>query len=310
MNGIGADMRLGSISSLGYVGLGVQDPAAWQVFAEKFLGLEARSGEVGSEVACHLRMDEHHHRFLLHEDPADDLAYVGWEVPDEESLDASAASLEQAGVAARRATDEELEIRRVAGMINLQDPSGLELELFYGPLITNDAPFSPGRAVQGFVTGEQGMGHIVVVVDDFEQTLAFYRDLLGMRLSDFVRMDIAPDLRGNVAFLRCNSRHHSLAFLAAPGPEKRLNHFMLQLREFDDVGLVYDHCQESGLKIAGTLGRHTNDEMVSFYVETPSGFLVEYGWGARTIDEGAWQVEVHRQGSIWGHQGIYPSLPS
>jgi hypothetical protein len=41
------------------------------------------------------------------------------------------------------------------------------------------------------------------------------------------------------------------------------------------------------------LGKHTNDHMVSFYLRTPSGFNVEYGWGAREMDDATWQVQVH-----------------
>jgi biphenyl-2,3-diol 1,2-dioxygenase len=51
------------------------------------------------------------------------------------------------------------------------------------------------------------------------------------------------------------------------------------------------------------LGKHTNDHMVSFYLRTPSGFAVEYGWGAREVDDRTWQVQVHTAGSMWGHQG-------
>jgi hypothetical protein len=47
----------------------------------------------------------------------------------------------------------------------------------------------------------------------------------------------------------------------------------------------------------------SNDHMVSFYLRTPSGFNVEYGWGAREVDDATWQVQVHTAGSIWGHQG-------
>jgi len=42
---------------------------------------------------------------------------------------------------------------------------------------------------------------------------------------------------------------------------------------------------------------------VSFYLRTPSGFAVEYGWGAREVDDHTWQVQVHASGSMWGHQG-------
>lgn len=106
-----------------------------------------------------------------------------------------------------------------------------------------------------------------------------------------------------VAFFHCNPRHHSLAFAAMPQAPKRLHHFMLQTNSLDDVGSTYYLCQEQQVPIVMNLGKHTNDHMVSFYLRTPSGFAVEYGWGAREVDDRTWQVQMHTSGSIWGHQG-------
>ena len=48
-----------------------------------------------------------------------------------------------------------------------------------------------------------------------------------------------------------------------------------------------------------------NDRMVSFYLDNPSGFAVEYGWGGRTIDVSVWQVERYESvESIWGASAI------
>jgi hypothetical protein len=88
-----------------------------------------------------------------------------------------------------------------------------------------------------------------------------------------------------------------------PQAPKRLHHFMLQLQTLDDVGSTYYLCQDQGVPITMNLGRHTNDHMTSFYMRTPSGFAVEYGWGAREVDDATWQVQLHTSGSIWGHQG-------
>jgi hypothetical protein len=38
-------------------------------------------------------------------------------------------------------------------------------------------------------------------------------------------------------------------------------------------------------------------------LRTPSGFEVEYGWGARIVDDATWQVQKHEAPSIWGHRG-------
>ena len=37
--------------------------------------------------------------------------------------------------------------------------------------------------------------------------------------------------------------------------------------------------------LSATLGRHMNDQMVSFYVRTPGGFDVEYGTDGRLVDD-------------------------
>ena len=79
---------------------------------------------------------------------------------------------------------------------------------------------------------------------------------------------------------------------------------VLQMKSLDDVGATYYLCQDQGIPIARSLGRHTNDHMVSFYLQTPSGFDVEYGWGARVVDDSTWQVQFHTSGSMWGHRPV------
>jgi len=290
-----------SVTQLGYLGLSVRDVNEWERFATQVLGLQANGRD--ADGSLFLRMDEYHHRFIVHPTGKDDLAYIGWEVATEQAMMAMAEQLRQAGVDVRPGTAAEAEARRVAGLISFADPSGIPSEIFYGPLVTFEKPFQPARPISGFKTGSQGLGHFVVAVDDFDRSLAFYRDVLGMRISDFVKFSPAPNVQLNVAFFHCNPRHHTLAFWAMPQAPKRLHHFMLQLNSLDDVGSTYYLCQDQQVPITMTLGKHTNDHMVSFYLRTPSGFAVEYGWGAREVDDATWQVQVHTAGSIWGHQG-------
>jgi hypothetical protein len=70
----------------------------------------------------------------------------------------------------------------------------------------------------------------------------------------------------------------------------------------DDVGRALDRVVAAGLPISSSLGKHTNDRMTSFYVRTPSGFDVEYGWGGVEIDDATWQVTSYDATSIWGHR--------
>lgn len=297
---------MASITQLGYLGLGVRSVDEWERFATQTLGLQV--SERDDEGSLFLRIDEYHHRFIIRPDGKDDVAFIGWEVKDEQALLAMVDQLKGAGVEARWGTQAEAEARRVAGLVAFKDPNGIASELFYGPLVNFERPFKSPRALTGFMTGEMGLGHIVIAVDDFKQSLQFYRDVLGMKISDFIQLQTEPTTKTDIVFLHCNPRHHSLAFSSMPRPPKRLHHFMLQLKSLDDVGATYYLCQDQSVPIIGTLGRHTNDHMVSFYLCTPAGFAVEYGWGAREVDDSVWQVQMHTEGSIWGHRGIMASL--
>jgi 2,3-dihydroxybiphenyl 1,2-dioxygenase len=288
-----------AIAQLGYLGLSVANLEAWERFATEVLGLEISRREPDGSLA--LRMDENDWRIALHPTGADDVAYLGWEVPDEDTLLALADLLKASGVAVREGGAELAKARRVRGLVEFSDPSGVASEIYFGPLVRHEKPFRSPRAHAGFRTGEQGLGHVVLMVRDFEATFRFYHDLLGFRVSDYVELQPAPNFRVTICFLHANPRHHSLAFVAAPAA-KRLNHFMLETATLDDVGRTLDLCPEHGVAIAQTLGRHTNDHMVSFYAVTPSGFQVEVGWGARQVDDRTWQVQTHESGSAWGHR--------
>jgi biphenyl-2,3-diol 1,2-dioxygenase len=294
---------MSAVSRLGYLGLSVSDLAAWERLAGEILGLELAERKPDGSLA--LRLDEYQQRIVLVPDGKDDVAFVGWEVPDEAELLALCDLLKAAGVAVADGSEEDARARCVRRLIRFADPSGLICEVFYGPLVRFERPFRSPRAMSGFVTGEQGLGHVVLAVKDADRSLHFYCDVLGLRVSDFVKMRVAPEVSIDITFLHANPRHHSLAFVEVPLP-KRLHHLMLEVRSLDDVGRAYDLCLERGVEIAQTLGRHTNDHMVSFYLRTPSGFLVEYGWGARSVDDRTWQVMSYESGSIWGHRSPRP----
>ena len=63
------------------------------------------------------------------------------------------------------------------------DPAGNGLEFYCGDTRDNVAFASP-QGVEGFVTGEGGMGHAVFAAPDFEASHAFYRDVCGFHDTD------------------------------------------------------------------------------------------------------------------------------
>jgi 2,3-dihydroxybiphenyl 1,2-dioxygenase len=283
-----------SIGCLGYLGLTVKDPDAWTAFATGVLGL--MPGE-----PRRFRLDDQAWRIALEPGEADDLAFLGFEVAGAGELKALAARLTEAGVAVDDGDAELLADRGVLGAITCRDPDGLRVEFFYGPTQRSEAPFASPAGVPGFVTGEQGLGHVVISTRDIAAARGFYQDLLGFRLSDIIRMRGGPGGGFDLEFFHCNPRHHTLALLPLPTP-KRLHHFMLQVPTLDAVGYALERAEAAGTPIAQTLGRHTNDHMVSFYARTPSGFDVEFGFGAREVDDSTWRVMRHDKPSSWGHK--------
>ncbi|MBH79114.1 MAG: 2,3-dihydroxybiphenyl 1,2-dioxygenase [Gammaproteobacteria bacterium] len=294
---------MSNIASLGYLIFEVSDFSAWRQFAANVLGLMVCDSDAGETLS--LRMDGHAHRLILQSGPADDLVAVGFEVADRDSLNDLANSLRSAGFDVLECDTAAAAERSVEMLVRTVDPNGVGIELFCGPLRA-DTAFVSALVPEGFVTGDEGLGHIVLNAKDHEATERFYQDLLGMRLSDRITMPIGPDQSIDINFYHANARHHTLAFTAS-GLPTAMHHFMIEAREMDAVGLAYDRAQRAGVPIMSTLGRHTNDRMLSFYAQTPSNFQVEFGWGGIKVDDESWQVSHYDKGSIWGHQMPAPS---
>lgn len=287
-----------SVTQLGYIDLTVRDLDAWERFATQFLGFQV--SDRADDGRLYLRMDERHHRFTVIPGNADGIARVGWEVANAQALREAVARLTAAKIPVTPGTEAEARARRVRDLVKFPDPAGLNGELYYGALV-DERPFRPGRAMSGFVTGTGGLGHVLVDVEKPEEIAAFYCNLLGFRVTDYILWD---EMKVNVLFLHCNPRHHSLGLVYGPNASPgRINHFMLEVRSLDDVGHAYDLADKLGLTVVQALGKHTNDHMISFYVTNPSGFGVEYGWGGLTItDEASWVVQHHVAASQWGHK--------
>ena len=224
-----------------------------------------------------------------------------------ESFETGLAELEAAGVVFKRATPEEADRRRVHDLVRLEDPSGNTLELFHSPILEHSRFVSP-VGVSSFVTGELGLGHVVLPAPDFDATDAFYRRLFGFRLSDLMRVHPAAvpdrdpaDGPARLHFFHCNPRHHSLALMEAGHP-LGLVHFMLQVDSIDEVGYALDRCAANEVPLSASLGRHVNDQVISFYMQSPSGFDVELGFGGLHIDPETWTTSEITAVSYWGHK--------
>jgi 3,4-dihydroxy-9,10-secoandrosta-1,3,5(10)-triene-9,17-dione 4,5-dioxygenase len=290
------------IKSMGYVRVASTDLSAWELFAEKVLGLVRTTGP--TEGQLYYRIDEVSARVVIFPSDVDLLACVGWEVADHAALDAARDHLKNANVEFEEGTTEELADRRVQELIRFSDPFDNVFELFHGITYERKEAITPYG--QRFVTGDQGMGHVVIPVTDDVEALRFYTEVLGFRLRDSMSMpgEFVGKPAGSKVWLRflgINPRHHSLAFLPMPNPSKCV-HIMFEVERLDDVGRALERVRRNKAPLSATLGRHMNDQMVSFYVRSPGGFDIEFGTEGLTVDDARWVARESTAVSYWGHE--------
>ena len=147
-----------------------------------------------------------------------------------------------------------------------------------------------------------GLGHTVLPAPNFDECAAFYRDVLGFRKSDIFNFRPAPDADATrIHFMHCgNARHHSLAIAEYDVPSKCV-HMMVEVDSMTEVGRAHDRREAHGVPLSATLGQHLNDKMTSFYMKTPSGFDLEFGWGGLLVDWEKHSVFEFNRVSVWGH---------
>jgi 2,3-dihydroxybiphenyl 1,2-dioxygenase len=282
------------VTEMGYMGIGAKNLDEWKNFAANMVGMEV-AGD-GERDRCYLRMDYWHHRLIVHEDTSDDLLYLGLRVAGGEEFAEMQNQLSAAGIKFRVGSNEEAAERHVLEVLKLADPDGTPIEIFHGPHVEFSKPFHPGRRMHGrFKTGTGGMGHCILRQKDPNAAYRFYTQL-GMRGGIEYKVQMGKRI-GEIMFMHCNDRDHTVAF-GIGGFDRRINHLMIEVDNLDDVGMTHDLIRKNKIPVTIALGKHSNDHMYSFYFRNPSGWIWEYGFGARAA---TYQSEYYSE-DFYGHQ--------
>jgi len=290
------------VKALGYVVIETAQPEKWDEFLTQVAGV-MRANDA-ADGAAQYRIDQRPFRFRLERSKREWFAAAGYEVADLAALDALASAIAAAGRPVERMSPELAALRCVSHGLRTSDPAGNGLEFYCGDS-TTDVPFVSPQGISHFVTGELGMGHAVFSAPNFDETVAFYCDVIGFRQSDMPRFNFfGPDGPSmGFAFLHAdNGRHHSIAFGEGPVPPSGAVHIMLEYPNLIEVGKAHDRMKQLGYVESATLGRHYNDETTGFYVQTPGGFDMEIGYDSLVIDPETWITTRHEGISIWGHE--------
>jgi catechol 2,3-dioxygenase-like lactoylglutathione lyase family enzyme len=144
------------------------------------------------------------------------------------------------------------------------------------------------------------LGHLVVGTPKPVETIRFFTEGIGYRVSDTIGGGIA-------AFLRCSPDHHNM--LVAPGAVPYLNHYALEHDDFDAVmraATLYLRAHGDEANLAGP-GRHQIGGNIFWYMLDPSGNIFEYFADMdRIVDDEAWvprdDWDPSDSWSIWGEK--------
>jgi 3,4-dihydroxy-9,10-secoandrosta-1,3,5(10)-triene-9,17-dione 4,5-dioxygenase len=290
-------MRYSPIAGLGYIVVQTSEMDAWRTYAKDLLGMMPSKLPLPDGMYAY-RNDDHMARIIL-QPGENDVAAVGWEVAGRLEWEDLLERLDNAGIAGVDITGEEAEQRGVGQLRRVTDPSGATVEFGYMPMLDSIDRFVSPTGVR-FVTGDQGMGHITRAVSNYPEMVDFYVNVLGFDQRETIEKMITA------SFSSPNPRQHSIALIDGHGND-HFHHVMFEVDTIDDVGRVLDRVQNGEAVLTVGLGRHFNDKMTSFYMASPSGLQVEYGFDGLRVEPGTW-VENTQGGvggaSLWGHHPV------
>lgn len=294
------------IKALGYVGIESTNPENWLDYATNVVGMMIAPSMPEDDIF--LKMDEYSWRIRIFNGPVDRLAIAGWELSCKTDFDQALQELKAFGIPFEQGSDDECASRRVKEFVRLTDPAGGTLELFYSMQL-DYFRLQSAVGVSSFVTGyhgDMGLGHYVIPTSNFKETYEFYTKILGFGETDYMHFHFSgePNDPGQgLHFLHVNNpRHHSLAIFDDPNPPAHgCVHLMFEVENINEVGYFIDRCKANEVAIVSSLGRHTNDLMLSVYAASPAGFAIEYGCDGVQLDWDNYKPTESSVPSLWGH---------
>ena len=274
-----------AVKSFLHYALEVPDQAVGQKYYEDFGLVDAtgKSNTVRLKPARHSR-----EAVLLYPGPRKRLHHLGY--------GATGDDFAQVKKALAAAAVKELDPPRGApeGGIWVRDPDGnlVNIREEAAPQPPADPPpelngpgYTPRQAVRGAPTRDmtaapRKLGHVLLFTPDIDRQVDFYTRVLGMKLSDRSGKIIA--------FMRCNTDHHSLALLTSIKPG--FHHGSFQVGSVDEIAMGALRMADRGWQPGWGLGRHVIGSNFFYYISDPWGSLAEYYYDLDYIPETcAWE---------------------
>jgi catechol 2,3-dioxygenase-like lactoylglutathione lyase family enzyme len=280
------DQPVVRLHSLRSVQLGVPDVDACTDFYSEVWGLSVV--ERGPDDAWLRGTGANHHVLRLSRAERNALGTVSFAVRTRAEVDEAGRRLTAGGVPLLREPGPLDAVGAGYGLL-LADPEGRRIELSCD--VHAVTPQSHGRAVPTGVT------HVVLNTVDIDAAVTFYTEVLGMRVSDWSEHQMA--------FLRCNSDHHSIAFNQAAWTS--VNHVAYEMPSMDHFMRGIGSLRHHGITPLWGPGRHGPGNNTFSYFADPAGLVCEYTSDVAQIVEDQWLCRVWRRvpelSDLWGTAG-------
>lgn len=157
------------------------------------------------------------------------------------------------------------------------DPDGRLIE------VSADVELRSYRALEEKESIPQKLSHVVINATNVQETKAFYENVLGFRLSDW--------LGDFMCFLRSGPQHHILAISQAP--HNSLNHISFEMRGLDEYMRGTGRMIRHGYRPLWGPGRHgAGDNTFSYFLD-PLDNIIEYTTELEIVDEETWEPSVY-----------------
>ena len=262
------------VTEIRYVGYGVTDLETERAFYRDTWGLREVCEDRGMVYFAAQGGDEHH-VVRLRSAKANRIDVVALAADSRADIDGLYAKIKAAGC---KVTSEPRDLTGPGGgyCFRFFAPDGMPFE------ISSDVAKGTVHPVARWDGVPVKISHIVLHSPDQKAAVAFFVDILGFKVSDWL-----GDFMG---FLRCNSAHHRFAIL--PGPPT-LNHVAYDMVGVDGVMRGAHRMKQNDMPIRWGPGRHTAGNNVFSYFVAPSGFAVEYTAELEDVDDATWVAKVH-----------------